>query len=138
MPILRHARQETFARKLAEGQSISDAYAAAGYRPNRQNAHKLLNDNALVRQRVAELQERAAVRTELTVASLTEDLLRIAETAEAEGGPAALNVARASLMDAAKLNGLLIERTENKTTTYVVDNRPATEDEWAEEYASVQ
>lgn len=136
MPILRNPRHEVFAQELAKGLSIADAYEAAGYKPCRKNASHLLQDNALVRARVAELQAAGAERTEMTIESLTENLLRIAERAEDEQTPAGLNVARAALMDVAKLNGLLIEKSVNVNTTYVVDNKPATEDEWAEEYAS--
>jgi len=111
MPVLENPRHERFAQELAKGKQAEDAYAIAGFKPHRQNAHRMMTKDDISR-RVSELQERAATRTVVTVASITEDLLRIAAKAEALESPAALNVARNAKMDAAKLNGLVIDRKE--------------------------
>lgn len=105
---LRNGHQERFAQLVAEGRSVTDAYCEAGFRENRQNAHRLANEPD-VRARIAALQQGAAARTEITVASITEGLMRIAQKGEADGGAPGLSVARAALMDAAKLNGLVVE-----------------------------
>jgi len=112
MPALKNARQERFAQEIAKGATADAAYAEAGYRPHRANAARM-SANEDVRRRVTELQERAAVRAEITVAGITERLLNIATTAEGKDEAAMLQVARASLMDAAKLNGLVVDKGEN-------------------------
>jgi hypothetical protein len=55
--------------KLKKGKSQAEAYANAGYEPSEPNASRLTR-NEKVQARVAELQERAAIRTEVTAASL--------------------------------------------------------------------
>lgn len=111
MPTLTNARHERFAQELAKGSSQAEAYAAAGYAPSEPNASRLTRNDKVIA-RVRELQERGALRTEITVATITDRLLKIAEKGEASTEAAMLSVARASLMDAAKLNGLVIDRRE--------------------------
>jgi len=114
MPILQNARHERFAQALAKGLSQTEAYTEAGYVGDRTAASRL-STNVNVQQRVIELQERAAVRTEITVASITDRLLAIATKGEAATDAPMLSVARASLMDAAKLNGLVIDRADTQS-----------------------
>jgi phage terminase small subunit len=148
MPALRNARHERFAQELSKGKSQTEAYEQAGYRPSRSAAARLAADVNICA-RVSEIAERVAVRTELTVAAVTDRLLRIADVAEKTGvevGPTGeatasssrhLGVARAALMDAAKLNGLVIEKSEETTAgaltvTYVTSAsgaQPAPSDE---------
>src|SRR6476660_1939283 len=52
MPALANSRHEAFAQALARGLSISAAYAEAGYKPNRGNAHTLLKQNKCISKRV--------------------------------------------------------------------------------------
>jgi ABC-type amino acid transport substrate-binding protein len=59
MPSLRNARRERFAVGLANGLSATQAYEAAGYKPDRGNAARLTANDS-IRLRVAELQERKA------------------------------------------------------------------------------
>src|SRR5262245_47430430 len=54
MTILTNPRQELFAQQLAKGKSANEAYRLAGYRPCRQNAHRLSSNDA-IQQRIAEL-----------------------------------------------------------------------------------
>lgn len=135
MPSLANPRHERFAQELAKGKSATEAYAEAGYEESRSSASRLLT-NANVQARVAELQERAAAKTELTVATITERLIRIADQAEALGEASGLAVARASMMDAAKLNGLIIERTENVNIEHVVSDDLPTAEEWETEHGT--
>lgn len=143
MPALKNARHERFAQELAKGKSQADAYVAAGYKPSRSAAARLFADVNICA-RVSEIAERVSIQTELTAADLTKRLMRIVEVAEKtgitlddDGQPTAssskhLGVARAAIMDAAKLNGLVIDKAENTdhgtvTVTYVTTaSGPAT------------
>jgi phage terminase small subunit len=111
MPALNNARWERFAHELATGKTADEAYVLAGYKQNRGNA-TTLRARPEVQGRIAELQERAAKRTEITVASITDRLLAIASKGEDAAEAPLLNVARQALMDAAKLNGLVIDKGE--------------------------
>ena len=124
MGTLANSRHERFAQLLAEGLPASRAYEAAGYKPNDANASRLTG-NDKVQARVAEILAAAAVRTEITVAGITDRLMGIADLAERTGvvksedtgqvvatSSKHLSVARAALMDAAKLNGLVIDKAE--------------------------
>ena len=75
MTPLRNTRHETFARGLAEGKSISEAYKAAGYKSSRPHASRLAT-NGNIKGRVAELQDAAATETEITIRSLIEEVSR--------------------------------------------------------------
>jgi phage terminase small subunit len=123
MPALENARHERFAQELAKGKSQADAYCAAGYKPSRSAAARLAADVNICA-RLAEITERAAVRAEISVASLTARLMRLIEVSEATGimknaetgevvatSPKHLSVARNAIMDAAKLNGLVIDKS---------------------------
>lgn len=111
MPILSNTRHERFAQALATGLSQADAYVEAGYKASRSAAARLAADVNIC-ERVAEIAERVAVRTEVTAAEITGRLLAIAKKAEGKDEAAMLQVARASLMDAAKLNGLVVDKSE--------------------------
>lgn len=116
MPALTNPKHERFAQGLAKGMTQSEAYAEAGYAPSEPNACRLTS-NDKIQARLAELQERAAIRTEITVASITERLLKIAEKGEKSADAPLLAVGRAALMDAAKLNGLIVDRSAVAQTT---------------------
>lgn len=109
MGVLKNQRHELFAQGLAKGLPASTAYADAGFKPHEGNASRL-SANEKVQARVTELKERAAARTEITIADITTRLMGIANKAEEGGDAPMLSVARASLVDVAKLNGLMIER----------------------------
>lgn len=111
MPALSNAKHELFAQALAKGSTQAEAYALAGYAPSEPNASRLTS-NDKVQARVAEILGKAAARTEITVASITDRLLAIAAKGEQSRDAPLLAVARASLMDAAKLNGLVIEKSQ--------------------------
>jgi len=113
MPALSNPKHERFAQALAKGLSQSEAYEEAGYKPSRSAAARLAADVNIC-ERVSAIQNRAAKRTEISVASITERLLAIAAKAEKSGDAPMLQAARASLMDAAKLNGLVVEKGEHQ------------------------
>lgn len=111
MPVLSNPKHERFAQELAKGRIQAEAYAEAGYAPSEPHASRLAS-NGKVTARVAELLGRAAIRTEITVAGITDRLLAIAVLSEKSTDAPMLSVARASLMDAAKLNGLVIDKAK--------------------------
>ncbi|KQW79727.1 hypothetical protein [Brevundimonas sp. Root1279] len=111
MPALENARHERFAQELAKGEPASTAYVTAGYEANDGNAIRL-KGNEKVEARVAEILSRAATRAEITVADISERLLKIAEKCERTSEANKLGVARQTLMDVAKLNGLVVDKRE--------------------------
>ncbi|MFN3858128.1 MAG: terminase small subunit [Caulobacter sp.] len=136
MPALKNGKHELFAQALAKGKSQTEAYSDAGYNPSRSAAARLAADVNICA-RVAELQNRIAARTEVTVANITERLLKIADVAEKTGitvdgetGEAKvssskhLTVARAALMDAAKLNGLVVEKQDHSSSDGSMSPKP--------------
>ena len=131
MTAIRNARHERFAQLLAEGRSASAAYVEAGYKANDGNA-STLKGNQKVQARVIELLNRAAAKTEITVATVTERLLKIAEKGEKSSEAPMLSVARAALMDAAKLNGLVTDKAELDVVQRLLSDKPQSDEEWAE------
>lgn len=110
MPVLPNARHERFAQELAKGKTQEAAYIAAGYAPAsaEQNASRLIS-NDKVAARVAELQERAAIKVEWTIA----DAIRELEEARVAAGSAETVQASAMVnatMSKAKLLGLVVDR----------------------------
>lgn len=76
MPILKNAKHEIFAQEVAKGSHIDAAYVAAGYQEHAPNAIRLRR-NDKVAARIAEIQERAFRRTNITVERIAEELARI-------------------------------------------------------------
>lgn len=125
MPALKNPKHELFAQERAKGLTADEAYVKAGYSQNRGNAIRL-NANEDVTARVSELQTRVAEITGVTLASVTEDLARIAQKAEKLADSAGLGVARLARMDIAKLHGLIVERKQHgldlsKLPDHIVD-----------------
>ena len=120
MPVLKNTRHEYFAQSMAKGKSQRQAYIGAGYDCGSENiidsaASRLLS-NVKVSARITELKERAAVKAEISLVSATNDLLRIAKKSEQLEDSSGYQAARAAIMDACKLNGLIIDKAENKNT----------------------
>jgi hypothetical protein len=69
MPPLPNARHETVAQLVAQGITKTEAYAIAGYSPDDGNASRLTGTDR-VKQRVAEIQQKTADLTQVTVARL--------------------------------------------------------------------
>lgn len=132
MPALENPRHERFAQELAKGKTADEAYQDAGFKANRGNA-STLKANQNISERVAELLDRAAIRSEITVADVTARLLAIAAKGEASSDAPMLAVARASLMDAAKLNGLVVDKSETlaESVTRILSDKPQSDEEWA-------
>lgn len=130
---LSNPKHERFAQELAKGKTADEAYQIAGYAANRGNA-ATLKANQSIADRIDQILERAATRTEITVASVTENLARIAMKAEAIEGAPGLAVCRAAHMDIAKLNGLIVDKVQADVKTATVSAEPLTADEWASQH----
>ena len=106
-------KQEAFAREYAIDKNATQAAIRAGYSAAtaKQQGARLLT-NVDVRAHVERTLAASAERVELTVASVSAKLLALSDKAEGMEGASALNVARQCLMDAAKLNGLVVESSE--------------------------
>jgi phage terminase small subunit len=109
MPALQNPKHERFAQELAKGKSASEAYVAAGYSESRSAASRL-STKVNVLARVSEIQDRGAIRTEITLASLMKEAAEIQAAAlKANQHSAAV----AALTAKAKLAGLWVDKAEN-------------------------
>lgn len=108
MPILDNPKHEAFARHLAEGCSLVDAYERAGFKRHDGNSARLRGDER-IRGRVQELQAMAAKQSAVTIETITQELAEAAQFAREMGAASAMVTA---IMGKAKLNGLLIDKTE--------------------------
>jgi phage terminase small subunit len=106
-------KQKRFAEEYAIDHNATQAAIRAGYSRHtaKQQGARLLT-NVDVRALVNRTHDAVAEKIELTVAGVTSRLFSIAEKAELLDGPSGLNVARQAIMDAAKLNGLVVETME--------------------------
>lgn len=110
MAALTNAKHELFAQALAKGKSQAEAYAAAGYAPSEPNASRLTS-NDKVKTRLAELQERAAIRVELTVADILAELEEARQSALTAATPQS-GAAVAASLGKAKLLGIGSDKLE--------------------------
>lgn len=132
MPALTNNKHEIFARELAKGESQADAYKTAGYKPSEQHASRLASDGKVLA-RIAEIQQLAVIRTEITIDRITAMLLEDRELARSTKQSAAAVSATEKL---GKLHGHFVDRTENVNTTYVVSSDPVDDaEQWAREHA---
>ena len=114
MAVLKNARHEKFAVAVASGKSKSEAYREAGYKDGEHSrkAASRLATKVDVQDRAAGILAEVAAETQVTIAGLTTRLMRYADLGEAMADSAGLGVARASVMDAAKINGLVTDKTQ--------------------------
>lgn len=114
MAKLENHKHELFAQALAKGMPACQAYVEAGYKANDGNA-STLKGNQKVIARVAELQERGAIRAEITVADIIRELEEARTAALAAETPQSSAAVTAS-MGKAKLLGLVVDKTEQQVT----------------------
>ena len=111
-----NARQEAFARNIAEGRCQSEAYGSAGYAPTSDNATDANASRLLgldkVQSRVRELQAVQAEASQITAERLLAELEEARSLALSLGQAGA---AVAASMGRAKLCGLLVDRREDVT-----------------------
>ncbi len=132
MTVLAHPRHERFAQELSKGKTADEAYALAGYNPHRSNAARL-SANEHIQSRIAELQDRGAMRAEVTIEGLIDEAHRIGSAAfQAKQFSAAV----AALKEKAVLSGLRVDRAENRNINYEISAEPLSEDEWEKRYCT--
>lgn len=119
-------RQERFVAEYLCDLNATQAAIRAGYSAKTAEVQgpRLLG-NVRVAAAIAEGQAKRAEKLELTAASITRQLLAIADKAEADGSISGLNVARQAVMDVAKLNGLIVERHESIVRSRSPEERAA-------------
>ena len=86
MAVLRNPKWEAFAKALADGQSLENAYGSAGFQPDRPNAWRL-QQKSEVRQRVDELVARKELIDEKSTAIAIERLALTKESLAREFVP---------------------------------------------------
>lgn len=108
MPALKNHRQERFAQLVKQGIPPYRAYPLAGYNAHEGAPYRLCG-NVRVKTRINELTRSLAMKTRVTVESVTDELNAIRDRAMALDQPAA---ARGAVETKAKLHGLLVDRKE--------------------------
>lgn len=132
MPALDNIRHEAFCQYLSEGKTQTESYALAYDRDidetAQANGSRLLL-NAKVKSRIEELQKRHAKQNDITAAAMTRKLLDIHQRALEKDD---LTNARQAVMDASKLNGLIIDKSqvESDNVNWIISDSPMTEEEW--------
>jgi hypothetical protein len=114
-PKAHNPRHERFAQLLAQGKSAVEAYRLAGYRAGDKSAETAgprLFRNVHIQTRVAELQQKAASKTEITLEGLLEQAELQRSAAMAAEQYAAANGA---LKLKAELAGFYVQRKEDVT-----------------------
>jgi len=109
MPALANHRQERFCQLLKQGIPPYRAYPLAGYNAHPGAPYRLC-ENVRVKRRFAEITRGLAMKTRVTVESITQELDRIRDGAE---GALQYGAARSAVETKAKLHGLLVERKES-------------------------
>lgn len=109
MPALRNHRHERFCQLIKQGLSPYRAYPEAGYQPHNGSPYRLRED-ARVKQRLAEITKGLAMKTRVTIETISSQLDEDRQFAKQvdQAGPA-LNATIAK----AKLHGLIVDRKES-------------------------
>jgi phage terminase small subunit len=105
---LKNARHERFAQERAKGKAVDAAYAGAGFKPHRGNAHRLSTKESVVA-RVAELQARTAEKVTTTAADIARQLDEDRAFAKEVGQAGA---AVSASLGKAKVLGLVVDKRE--------------------------
>ncbi|NTI22031.1 hypothetical protein G6M87_09165 [Rhizobium rhizogenes] len=100
MPVLKNARHETVAQALAQGKTAIEAYVAAGFKPNRSHASRLVAKGN-VRKRVEEINSRVAEKAEWSAAERLMALKTIFDASAADDRRTAI----AAIAEANKMQG---------------------------------
>jgi hypothetical protein len=116
--------------KLVSGLSASAAYVVAGYPANDGNAARL-KGNDRVRERVAELLQAGEAKALLTLEQHMNELAVLRDLAKANkqiSSAVAAEVKRGELM------GYYVERRESANCSYVISDKPMSNEEWEATY----
>ncbi|MCA3080413.1 MAG: terminase small subunit [Rhodocyclaceae bacterium] len=127
MGVLSNPRHERFAQELAKGKTQEQAYIDAGYSEvgARANASACIIANHNIMKRVAELQERGAIRVELTLADIIAEIEQArvmalaAETVQASAAVSA-SKAKAELLGLGAAKKIDIGGSENPVQLEIV------------------
>lgn len=111
MAALANPRHERFAQELAKGKPACEAYVLAGYKESRPAASRL-STNVNISLRIAELQERGAIKVEITAEMLVAELEEARQLAMETKQASAMATAT---IGKARLLGLIIEKKEDVT-----------------------
>jgi hypothetical protein len=112
MPVLKNPRHERFSAFMAEGRSIVEAYAAAGYRRDDGNAVRLSKKPAIAG-RVQELTGQIADRVAATKQITREKLVEWHNDVRKQGMKSGqLSAADKAITEISVLTGLRVERSE--------------------------
>lgn len=130
MPALKNRKHELFAQAKARGLTNQEAYSEAGYEGH--NASRVSGYEE-VKARQEELEADIAVLQQAELPAVTRQLLALAGAAGKLNSAAGLAVARAALMDAARLNGAVSPQTAPTPVADVPDE--LSEEEWLRLYA---
>jgi len=109
MPALGNPKHERFAQELAKGKSASEAYVLAGYTESRSAASRL-STNVNVIARLSEIVDRAAIRAEVSVATLLDEAEEVRKKAVEAGQ---FSAAISAIKEKGVLSGHRVERREN-------------------------
>jgi phage terminase small subunit len=115
MAILPNPKHELFAQGLAVGKTQERAYINAGYSAGspRANSNSLIKANQSISERVAELQAGGAIRAEVTIADLVQEL-ESARLSARDADIVQASAMVAATMAKAKLLGLIVDKREVK------------------------
>lgn len=108
MPALKNVKHERFCHLVKRGIPVWRAYPMAGFKPHVSNGYRL-SKSERVKRRIAELHKGLAMKTRVTVESLTAELDAAIELAKRVDQPGAITQA---VTVKGKLHGLLIDRKE--------------------------
>lgn len=148
--ILKNPKHERFAQELAKGKTPEAAYKDAGFKPARQNAHRLMTKDD-IQTRVQEIVSRAtekvidaiAVDKEWVMSRLVENANRAMQAVSVNGpdGPTGEykyegNVANKALELIGKELGMFIDRSENVNLNADITDKPLSDEEWAEQHVT--
>ena len=105
---LRNPRHERFCQALLEGKSATAAYAEAGYVRDDGNAARL-RVNPRIEERLIELQNEVAEKTQVTVASLVDELEEARKRADSLDQ---LSAVVKAISEKARISGLMVRKVE--------------------------
>lgn len=113
MTILTNPRHEAFAQALARGVMADEAYASAGFKPDRGNASRLTAKDS-IKTRVDELRARASASLEISLQWLLE---RTEEARQGAMNAGQHSAAVSAIKELGILSGLRVEKREHLSRT---------------------
>jgi len=112
MGVLKNPKHEAFCQARALGRTQTEAYIDAGFKPNRQHAHRLAT-TGYIEDRIKELQNKTVEIFEITAAQIAKQLdedRAFAKKCKQTGPMVQASIAKG------RLAGLFIERTNVQVT----------------------